>query len=159
GGSSVAENDQLSALTQALVNGARRVDNLFGFITSHASPQIRVFLGLGSDRVRDLLDNVAGVLLLFSEKWVEEPGVADVIAEFAMLEKDVNGLPQRVIQDLHQLLMDERISRRRLQRVRTAAAWERESHGSTFIRGSERGRDFGFALRRSESHDDIFWPE
>ena len=57
----------------------------------------------------------AGRLLRFAEKRIKECGVADIVPQFAMLEEDVDRLPQRVIQDLHQLLMDERILRGRLE--------------------------------------------
>src|SRR5471032_3319672 len=51
--------------------------------------------------------------------------------------------------------MDERILSGRLERVRTAVAWQLESHGAPQVRGSERVRDFRIAFGRSESHDDV----
>ena len=48
---------------------------------------------LGSNRRRDLVDNIRAVLLLLAEKWIQESGVADVVAKFPMLEEDVHGFP------------------------------------------------------------------
>ena len=48
------------------------------------------------------VDDIAGVLLRLPEKRIEKSGIADVVAQFAMLEEDVHRLPQRVVQNLDQ---------------------------------------------------------
>ena len=55
-------------------------------------------------------DIARGLLLLLPKKRIKKTGLADVVAQFAMLEKDVHGFPKRVIQDLDHLLMHERIA-------------------------------------------------
>ena len=74
----------------------------------------------GANRCGDLIHDIAHVLLLFAEKRIEESGIADVMPQFAMLEEDVHGFPERVIENLDQFLMDEWILDRRLERVGTA---------------------------------------
>ena len=58
---------------------------------------------------RDLGHQSTGVLLLAARGTGRGTGLAHVVAQLAVLEKDVHRLPERVVQDLDQLLVDERM--------------------------------------------------
>ncbi len=74
-----------------------------------------------------------------------------------MLEEDVHGLPQRVIQDLDHFLMHERIVGRgaatNTNPGRPASAKVMAPRAAA---ASERSLDFRIAFRRAEAHHDIF---
>ena len=62
-------------------------------------------------------DDVGCFLLLLPEEWIKKASVADVVAQFAMFEEDVHGFPERVIENLDELLVDERIVRRGIAEI------------------------------------------
>jgi hypothetical protein len=73
-----------------------------------------------------------------------------------VLEEDMHRLPERVIEDFDDLLVDERISRRHVHRVRGANAGEREGHRAATIRDVECRCDRRVAARRPEAHHHVF---
>ena len=78
------------------------------------------------------------------------------MAQFAMLEEDMHGLPQRVVQDLDHLLVHERILRGGIERVRAFHAGKSERHRVLQVGQLQRRPDFRIAFGRAESHDDVF---
>src|SRR5271170_6726525 len=94
---------------------ARSVGDLVGLLYRQSSPQQGVVMHFHLDRCGHLFKDVGRFLLLVPEKWVEEFGWANVLAEFAMLEEDVHGFPERVVENLDQFLMDEGIACGRLK--------------------------------------------
>jgi len=99
---------QLAALERAAQNG----------IVAHFHP----------DGISDLCDNIEGGLLLFAEERIEKAGFADVMAQFAMLEKDVHRFPERVVKDFDQFLMHEGIFNAGLQAIGATHARQSECH-------------------------------
>ncbi len=108
---SVAEQDQLSSAIQPFPNGCRRVRDLLRLFAGHLRAKLRIFGDLHFDRCRYLLDHACRLLLLLAEKRIKKSRFANIVAQFAPLEEDVYRFPQRVIQDLDHLLMQESIRR------------------------------------------------
>ena len=71
-------------------------------------PQLRVFLHLHLYRLRDLVQKSIRVLLLAAQKRIQKCRHPHIVAEFPMLEEDMHRFPERVIENLDQLLVDER---------------------------------------------------
>ena len=113
---SVAENNQLAALRQALMDGTRGARRSVP-IPRCATRARRRASSCALTRMDAATSSTIslGLLFLFAEKRIEESGFADVIPQFPMLEENVHRLPQRVIENLHQFLMDERILSGRLE--------------------------------------------
>ena len=92
-----------------------KADQLAGDILSRSPEQADALfakvlvLGLRSDGCGNLIDYIGGRLFLLAQEWVEERGIAHIVAEFIVLEEDVHGFPECVIEDLDQLLMNERM--------------------------------------------------
>ena len=87
----------------------RGLADLLGLLARHLGPErgiVRTFIRMeaATSRTRS-----ADGLLLPAEERIQEAGVADVVAQLPMLEEDVHRLPERVVEDLDQLLVDERI--------------------------------------------------
>ena len=81
------------------------VRDLFGCPRCHLSAQLRVFFYLHFDGCGNFLKHAAGFLFLLPQERIEKPGIADIVTQFAVLEKDVHGFPKRVIEDLDHLLV------------------------------------------------------
>ena len=75
----------------------------------HLVAERRVIGHLHPDRRGDPSTQRRRDLPLTAKKRIEEASVADVVAKLATLEEDVHRLPQRVVQDLENLLVDEGI--------------------------------------------------
>src|SRR5271165_2990342 len=90
---------------------ARSVSDLLGLLIRQSSSQQGVVMHFHLDRRGHLLEDGGRFLLLVPEKWVEEFGLADILAEFAMLEEDMHGFPERVVENLDQFLVNEGIAR------------------------------------------------
>ena len=111
GRAAVAEDDQLAAAPQPLVDGERRIADraplcFARHLCSRSAASSSTFIRIDAATCRR---QRRPRLLLRPEERVEEAGLPDVVAQLAVLEEDVNRLPERVVQDLDQLLMDERI--------------------------------------------------
>ena len=76
-------------------------------------------------------DDVGCFLLILTEEWIKKASVADVVAQLAMFEEDVHRFPERVIENLDQLLVDESIVRRGIAEIGATCAWQSESHRTT----------------------------
>ena len=104
---------------EPLVDGERRLADALGFARAPPAPRSAAssatFIRIDA---ATCADQVGRRLLLAAEERIEEPGLADVVAQLAVLEEDVHRLPERVVQDLDQLLVHERILGRRRDRVR-----------------------------------------
>ena len=72
--------------------------------------------------MRGFRHDFAGLLFLLPKKRIEKLRGTDVVAEFAMLEKDVHRLPERVIENLDQFLMHEGVGGRGADGVRAGQA-------------------------------------
>ena len=107
--------------TRSWIAGGRVAD-LFGLFARHLRAQLArrpaTFIRMEAATSRD---DVGCFLLFLAEKWIEKAGVADIVAQFAMLEEDVHSLPERVIENLDHLLVDERIVRGGIAAVGAAA--------------------------------------
>ena len=77
------------------------------------------------------------------------------MAKLPMLEEDVHGFPQRVIQNLEQFLVHEGIVGDRRRRVPTASARKRKGHRAAPGSTVERGQNIRIALGRPEPHDHV----
>ena len=92
-----------------------------------------------------------------AQKGIQKCGLANVVAQFAVLEEDVNSLPQRVIQDFNHLLMHEWILRSGIRAHRSRSMPGRAKvMAFRNVRPVKCRPDFGVAFRRAESHDDVF---
>ena len=152
----IAEDDQLAAAPQRSWMASAVVA-----ICSASSPATcaRSFASssdLDPNRRRHFAYDIVRLLLFLAEKWIEETGVAHVVAQFAMLEEHVHRLPQRVIEDLHHLLMHERIPRRRPERVRALVPGSANVIAPRVARRSQRLLHFRIALGRPEAHHHVF---
>ena len=82
--------------------------------------------------------------------------LADVVAQFTMLEENVHRLPQRVVEHLDDFLVNERIVGRAVDGVRTSRAGERKVMAPRERGRSSSGPYLGIAFGRAESHHDVF---
>src|SRR5271154_958584 len=73
-----------------------------------------------------------------------------------MFQKYVHALPQGVIKDLNHFLMNERVRSECFDRIGAFNSGKREGQGISGMGELESGADLIVALRRSESHHDIF---
>ncbi len=80
-------------------------------------PQAVHFLHLLEHRTLHLAHDLFERLLSFAEEGIEEGGIAHVVALFAVLEVHVDRLPEHVVEDLEDLLDDERVPVRRRERI------------------------------------------
>ena len=124
---------------------------------------LRIVLRPSSEWTRRLRRaHVVGILLLLAEEGVEEAGVARIETELAVLEEDVHGLPQRVVENLDDFLMDERIGRggarsgnrlrRRAEPGSCAPRWPCERRAPSILSGRLRaGRTPSPCRRAAES--------
>ena len=76
--------------------------------------------------------------------------------QLAALKVDMHRLPQCVIQNFDDLLVDERIVSGGFDRVRPCRAGQSEGHGAFVRRLLQRSDNFRIALRRTEAHHDVF---
>src|SRR5271170_163327 len=116
-------------------------------------------MNLHLDRSGHISDDVGGFLLLVSEKWVEKFRLADVLPQFAMLEEDVHGFPESMVENLDQFLMDEGILSHRFEGIRSFSAGKRKRHCSTRMGRRQRRVHFRITFGRAESHYDVFGTE
>ena len=86
----------------------------------------------------DLAHEVGRRLLLASQERIEKSRLADLVAQLAMLEEDVHRLPERVVQDLDDLLVHERIRSGGRDRV---GCPPRRAGRTSSRRESARGRE------------------
>ena len=80
-------------------------DDFLRFFFCYLRAQKGIITHLHSNGRGNLGDNIKRFLLVFAEKRVQESGFANVMAQFAVFEKNVNGFPKRVIQDFDQFLV------------------------------------------------------
>ncbi len=107
-------------------------------------PQPLDVVGFHHDGSRHIVYEALAVLLFIAEERVEKPRRPRVEAELTMLEEDVNGFPERVIQDFNQLLVNER-GRVDLHRVIAFLARQGKGHGAAASRLLERSSNAGIA--------------
>jgi hypothetical protein len=141
---------------QALMNGQRCAAYLLGFLARHLATQFGVVVHLHQNRARDLRQQVGGSLLFGAQEGIEEPRFAHLVTQFTMLEEDMHGFPQRVVQNLDHLLVHEWVLRGGIERVRTFHPRESERHRILQVGQLQRGPDFRIAFGRTESHHDVF---
>src|SRR6202034_2830001 len=91
------------------MNRLRGVTDLLGFVPRDLRAQLGIIANLHQDGRCYFGHNIASSLLFSTEKWIKESGVAHLKAQFAVLEKNVYRLPERVIEDLDHLLVHERV--------------------------------------------------
>src|SRR6516164_8569370 len=72
-----------------------------------------------------------------------------------MLEEDVHRLPERVIENFDQLLMNEGILRNRVAKVGAFYTRQRERHRFALACCVQRSPYFGVAFGRTEAHDHV----
>jgi len=77
--------------------------------------------------LRGFGDYIIRMLLLPAEKGIQKPGVAHRLAQFAVLQKNMDRLPKGVIKNLHQFLVDERVGRWGIHDTRCRPAREDQS--------------------------------
>ena len=121
----------------------------------HRVAELRVVGHLHADRRRHVAHAAGRVLLLLAEKRIQKSGCAHVVAQLAVLEEDVHRLPERVIENLDQLLVDERIV------AAAGTAYEPWPPGSAKViaprrrAASRAAPHLGIAGRRTEAHHDV----
>src|SRR6185369_10347222 len=113
----VAEGENGAADLQPLADRGGRGDDPPRLSARDTFAQRLVVACLHLDRRRGLGDHRVRVLLLLSEERIEERGSPHLMAALAVLEEDMYGLPERVIEDLEDLLVDVGIVRRRGDRI------------------------------------------
>jgi hypothetical protein len=158
GRATVAERQDRAATRQPAADRARRLRDRVALLSCHALPQRRIVGRLCPDRGCHLAKGLVTGLLLAPEKRVEEAGFAHVVAQLAALEEDVHRLPQRVIQDFQNLLVDEGMVDRRADGIGAAGPRQRKRHRAACACGVERGFHLGIARWRAEAHHDVFGP-
>jgi hypothetical protein len=98
-------------------------------------------------------------LLFLSKERVEKTRFANVMAEFPVLEEQVHGLPQNVVEDLDQFLMKKRIFGSRDHAIRAFDARKSEGHGVAEMGLLKCRPDFGIPFGWTKAHDDVFGTE
>src|ERR1700729_2842450 len=73
-----------------------------------------------------------------------------------MFQKHMYALPQRMVKNLNNFLMNERIRRESFHRVGAFQTGKGEGQGISSVGEPKSGTDLIVALRRAESHDDVF---
>src|SRR5579862_5610826 len=84
--------------------------------------------------------------------------VALTISDEFMLEKHMHSLPERVVQDFDDFLVDEGILVGGGDTIVRVVSGEREGLRSSLARHSQRPQDVGIALGGTESHHDVVRP-
>src|SRR3984885_9459535 len=73
-----------------------------------------------------------------------------------MFQKHMYALPQRMVKNFNNFLMNERIRRECFNRVGALHTGKGEGQGISSVGKPQSGTDLIVALRRPESHDDVF---
>src|SRR5580704_9943022 len=73
-----------------------------------------------------------------------------------MFQKHMYALPQRMVKNFNNFLMNERIRRECFNRVGALHTGKGECQGISSVGKPKSGMDLIVALRRAESHDDVF---
>src|ERR1700692_1433543 len=102
------------------MDGERSRTEMLGLFGCESTAKGGIVTHLHENGFRNLTFERGRLLLFGSEKRIEEFTLTGVLAELAMLEEDVHGFPECVVEDFNQFLMDERVLERGLQRVRPA---------------------------------------
>ena len=129
--------------------------NFFGFFFRDPRAQESVIAHLHLDGGGRFGDNIERFLLRFSEKRIEECSFADVVAQFAMFEKDMHSFPERVVENLNEFLVDERVFRSGGGEIGAFDSGKSKGHRVALARKLKRVPDFGIALGRTETHDHV----
>ena len=129
GGAAIAEGDELPAPLQSFDDGDCYIGEGRSLRFSGRRPQAVHLLHLLEHRALHFFHDLFQRLLSFAEERIEKRGVAHVVALFAVLEVDVDRLPEHVVEDLEDLLNHERV-----------AVWWRERVLSRLARQAERQR-------------------
>ena len=106
----VAEGDELPAPLQSFGDGDCHIGDGRSLRFSSRRPQAIYLLHLLEHRALHFFHDLFQRLLSFAEERIEERGVAHVVALFAVLEVDVDRLPEHVVENLEDLLNDERVA-------------------------------------------------
>src|ERR1700688_131065 len=133
-GTAVAKNDQFAPALDSLGHGDRRVTDSFCLFVCDALAQTRIIARLHLNRCGDFGHRVNGLLLVFAEEGIQKSRAAHLMTHFAMLEKDVHALPERVIQNLDHFLMYEGILFARRYRVKALRTRQGKCHCLAFLR-------------------------
>ena len=89
----VAEEDQLAAARQALVNGQSGSAELLSLFIGKARAQQGVVVHLHLNRSSHVVYDSQGFLLLLTEEGIEEFRLSHILAQFAVFQEDVHRLP------------------------------------------------------------------
>jgi len=151
--------NQLSAALQTLIDGARGASDAIGAFPGNTHPQFRVVPRLHQNGSGHLGEHVLRFLFLFPQEGIEKFRFARFMTEFTVLEENMHRLPERVIQDFNQFLMNEGIVRGRFQRERTLPAGQSKGHCVPHPGPGQRRFNLGIALGRAEAHHDVLGPK
>ena len=102
--------------------GHSGISNLLGLLRRQSRPQQRIVMDLHLNRSRNFFDHIGRFLFLLAKKGIQKFRLPHILPQFAMLEEDVHRLPKRVVEDLDEFLVDKRILRGRLKRIRAFGA-------------------------------------
>ena len=164
----VAERQQLAAGVEAAAQLGRRRQQRPAPLRQRPLAQRRHLLGLGQDRGADVGDHPLEVALPLGEEGVEEAGGAGVVdrtglaplEQAAVLEEDVDRLPEHVVGGLDQLLADARVDRPRRQLpLRPGALLEGDRQAAALAGQRQPLAHLAAAvLARAEGEDDVLGP-
>ena len=87
-----------------MATAARRSARLARALLARAAASSATFMLI---ELGHLLDESDGFLLFLAEKGIKKLRPRHIVAQLAMLEEDVHGLPKRVIEDLDHFLVNE----------------------------------------------------
>src|SRR6185437_11089479 len=157
GRTSIAEDDEFASAGKPFINRMRRAADLLGLFRRYLFAKARVIADFDLDGGSYLRGQIFCLLFLLAEERIEKFRSPHIMPQFTMLEVDVNGLPQRVIEDLNQLLVHESIICWRLQRKRGLRARQRKGHGTALLGDGQCCRNPSITLRRAEAHHHVIW--
>ena len=141
-----------------LANAAHRPNNDLSFFLGNTIPQRRIIRNLQTDGGRDLVHQIALILRFLPQKRIQKSGFSRIESKLAPFEKHVNRFPQRVIQDLDDLLMHQRIVRDTVAKSNRPLYLDAAASVISSPRASSRAqnrRDFRIATRRSKTHHHV----
>src|SRR6185437_2876164 len=152
---SIAEDDEFASAGEPFINRMRRAADLLRLLRRYLFAKARVIADFDLDGGGYLRGQIVCLLFLLAEERIEKFRSPHIMAQFTMLEVDVNGLPQRVIEDLNQLLVHESIICWRLQRKRGLRARQGKRHSTMLLGHSQCCRNLSITLRRAEAHHHV----
>jgi hypothetical protein len=154
----VAEREQPTARLEVVAQPRCGSRELVAIVGEGLCAQLADLRRLGEDGPAHIVDDRFEIVLALAQERVEEAGGAGVVEltgvaaleQTAMVEEHVHQLPEHVVERLDELLVNGRVSRRRLELPLGADRRERERQAAALPRDRERRGDLAGAEADSD---------